>query len=231
MNAVGYVRVSKIEEGQPGVSMDAQERNIGIYCQLNNLMLDHVIRDAGESGKNLKRDGVQQLIKLVEGGNIQAIIVYKLDRLSRRVIDTLNLIEKFEKHKVSFHSITEKIDTTTAIGRFFVTVLAAIAQIERDLISERTKTALQFKRSRGDLAGGVPYGYKAIGKKKEAKLVRCDSEFGILKLILNLHLKHFSYNGIASYLNRESIKSRCGGKWYAQTVKSIILHSNEENRL
>ena len=225
MIAIGYIRVSKIEENQQGVSLDAQERNINIYCQLNNLILQSILRDEGESGKDLKREGVRQLIQLVEEKKIQAVIVYKLDRLSRRVIDTLNLIEKFEEHGVSFHSITEKIDTTTAIGRFFVTVLAAIAQIERDLISERTKAALQFKKLRGDRVGGVPYGYKAIGKIRKSKIIKDEDEYKILNIILHAHQSGKSYNSIADNLNQQGVLSRCRGKWYAQTIKSIILHS------
>jgi len=225
MIAVGYVRVSKIEKDQRGVSINAQEKNIRIYCQLNNLTLRNVLKDEGESGKDLKRDGMRQLVQLVEKKSIQAVVVYKLDRLSRKVVDTLNLIEKFERHSVSFHSITEKIDTTTAIGRFFVTVIAAIAQIERDLISERTKAALQFKRSRGDVAGGIPYGYKATGKGKKAKLIKDNEEFQILEEILQSHEDGVSYNMIASQLNSRNVLTRCGGQWYPQTIKSIVVHS------
>lgn len=228
MIAIGYIRVSKIEEDQRGISLEAQERSIKIYCELNNLTLQTILKDEGESGKDLKREGMQELIKLVEKKQVQAIIVYKLDRLSRNVLNTLNLIELFERKDVSFHSITEKIDTTTAIGRFFVTVIAAIAQIERDLISERTKAVLRFKRSKGERVGGISYGYNSVKKKGIAMLQVNEEEMKILKEIKIMRQGGVSYNGIATHLNIKGIKTRGGGLWYAQTIKSILEHSLEE---
>jgi len=226
MSYVGYIRVSTDEQAKTGISLEAQESKIRGYAQLNDLDLLKVIRDEGESGKDLKREGIQEIIWLVKDKKIDGIIVYKIDRLSRKVIDTLNLIEQFDKNGVAFHSITERIDTKTATGRFFITILSALAQMERDLISERTKGALNYKRSQGGLAGGVPYGYNSSGKKKTAILIKKDTEQKILKVIIQAHFVGRSYNWIANELNRQGIPSRCNGKWYPQTVKSVIQHAN-----
>ncbi len=225
MSYVGYIRVSTAEQAKTGVSLDAQESKIRGYAQLNDFILSKVIRDEGESGKDLNRAGIQELIWLVKDKKIDGIIVYKIDRLSRKVIDTLNLIEQFDKHGVAFHSITERIDTKTAAGRFFITILSALAQMERDLISERTKVALNYKRSQGGLAGGVPYGYRSVGKKEESKLIKDDKESKTLEVIIQFNKSGKSLNWISRELNKSGIPSRCNGKWYPQTVKSVIQHS------
>jgi len=225
MSFIGYIRVSTDEQVKSGISLDVQESKVKDYAKLNDINLSNIIRDEGESGKDLKRPGMEELINLVNGRKIEGIIVYKLDRLSRKVIDTLNLIEQFDRHNVAFHSITERIDTKTAMGKFFITILSALAQMERDMISERTKTALNYKRSKGGLAGGVPYGFTSNGKKKSAILIKANTEQKILRVILEAHNAGGSYNKIANELNRQGIPSRCNGKWYPQTIKSIILHT------
>ncbi len=225
MSFIGYIRVSTDEQARSGISLDLQELKIRDYAKLNDLDLFKVIRDEGESGKNLKRPGMEEIIWLIKNKKIDGVIIYKLDRLSRKVIDTLNLIEQFDRHNIAFHSITERIDTKTAMGRFFITILSALAQMERDTISERTKGVLNYKRSLGGLAGGTPYGYRSNGKKKEAMLTKDDTEQKILKVILDTHKSGGSYNKIANELNRQGIPSRCGGKWYPQTIKSVIQHS------
>ena len=225
MSFVGYIRVSTDEQVKSGISLDVQDSKIRDYAKLNDFDLSKVIHDEGESGKDLKRPGMEEVIQLVISRKIDGIIVYKLDRLSRKVIDTLNLIEQFDRHGIAFHSITEHIDTKTAMGKFFITILSALAQMERDMISERTKTALNYKRSKGGLAGGIPYGYTSKGEKKESVLIKDDMEQKILRTILEAHNAGGSYNKIANELNRQGIPSRCNGKWYPQTIKSIILHT------
>jgi DNA invertase Pin-like site-specific DNA recombinase len=222
---IGYVRVSTDEQARIGVSLEAQEAKIRDYARLNDLDLSRIIRDEGESGKNLRRPGVLDIISMVKHKEIEGIIVYKLDRLSRKVIDTLNLIEQFDKSGIAFHSITEKIDTKTAAGRFFLTILSALAQMERDLISERTKGALNYKRSKGGCAGNVPYGYRKVGEKKYSMLVIDKDEMPILSEIKKMRQGGVSYNGIATHLNFKDIKTRDGGIWYAETIKSILQHS------
>ncbi len=227
MDHIGYIRVSTEEQVKTGVSLETQESKIRDYVRLNDLDSEKLIilRDEGESGKNLRRDAIQELIKKVEDKEVDTIVVYKLDRLCRNTLDMLNLIQKFEKYGVSFHSITEKIDTKTAMGKFFITVLSALAQMERDQISERTKGALSYKRSQGGRAGGIPYGYKSNGKKKSAMLTKDDKEQKVLGVILEAHRLGRSYNWIANELNRSGLLTRCNGKWYPQTIKSVILHS------
>jgi len=160
MKAIGYIRVSTEDQAREGISLDNQEAKIKSYASLNDLDLTEIIRDEGISGKSLDREGMTRLLGMVEDNKIDAIIVYKLDRLSRKTIDTLNLIEMFEGKGIAFHSISEKVDTKSATGKFFLTIISAIAQMERDLIAERTKDALSHKREKGEWMGRVPFGFR-----------------------------------------------------------------------
>lgn len=163
MNAIGYIRVSTEEQSREGVSLDNQEAKIRAYSDLNSFTLTEIIRDEGKSAKTLDREGMTRLLWAIEQGKADTVIVYKLDRLSRNTLDTLNLIQQFETKGIAFHSISEKIDTKSATGKFFLTIISALAQMERDLISERTIDALAHKRNNQEWCGRIPYGFKKEG--------------------------------------------------------------------
>ena len=137
--ALGYVRVSTTEQATEGISLDNQKSKIRAYCEIQDMHLIEIIVDAGKSGKNLNREGIQQLMSAIKKRSVEAVIVYKLDCLSRKVIDTLSLIETIEKSGVTFHSLNEKIDTGTAMGRFFLNITASLAQMERDPDKRKNK--------------------------------------------------------------------------------------------
>jgi DNA invertase Pin-like site-specific DNA recombinase len=160
MKAVGYTRVSTEDQVKEGISLDAQKAKIEAYASINSLELLEIICDEGASGKSLEREGIVRLLELVDAGEVVAVIVYKLDRLSRKTLDTLSLIESFESKDIAFHSISERVDTKSATGRFFLTILSAIAQMERDMIAERTKDALAHKKQKGEWVGRVPFGFR-----------------------------------------------------------------------
>lgn len=160
MKAIGYVRVSTEDQAREGISLDNQENKIKAYADLNSLELVDVVRDEGISGKTMDRAGMNRINAAIEAAEINAVIVYKLDRLSRKTIDILNTLDGWEKRNIAFHSITDKIDTKTAAGKFLLTILSALAQMERDLISERTVDALAHKKKSGEWCGRVPFGYR-----------------------------------------------------------------------
>jgi len=160
MKAIGYARVSTEEQAREGVSLDNQEAKIQAYATLNGLDLVEIIRDAGISGKTMDRPGITRALQMIGTREVEAIIVYKLDRLSRKTIDNLTLIESFDKNGIAFHSIMEKIDTKSAQGRFFLTIVSALAQMERDQIAERTRDALSHKKVKHEWMGRIPFGYR-----------------------------------------------------------------------
>ena len=117
-------------------------------------------------------------------------------------------------------SITEKIDTTSGMGRFFFRLMASLGELERDQVSERTKAAMAHKRAQGQrISRFIPYGYR-LGKDGTT-LAKQAGEQRVVKRIIQLRENGNSYNGIAAELNRSKLKSRSGGKWYANTIMDI----------
>ena len=222
MKAIGYIRVSTDEQAREGVSLEAQEDKIRKYADLHNLNLIGVIKDEGKSGKDLNREGIQKVISLCREGEINHLIVYKMDRLTRRTLDLLTLVEEvFKPNKVRFHSITERVDTSTAQGKFFLTIIGAMAQMERDLISERTRGALRYKISQGENVGSPPLGFAAEDKK----LFQVNEELEVVKYIKRLKRKRLSLRQIVNRLNEQGIPTKRGGSWYAGTVRYILQNS------
>jgi len=217
--AIGYIRVSTSEQAIEGISLDNQKTKIRSYCSLNDLKLVEIIEDAGKSGKNLNREGIQELLTRIRDKSINAVIVYKLDRLSRKVIDTLTLIETIEKASITFHSLNEKIDTGTAVGRFFLNITASLAQMERDLVSERTKDALQMKISNGQRAGQIPYGWRLSDDGNT--LIKHEKEQEAISLIKRLHKKGYSYRAICVELEKAGHKP-IGKTWHPKTIGSVL---------
>lgn len=217
MKAIGYIRVSTVEQSNEGVSLENQTEKIKQYCKLNDLELTWIIKDAGKSGKNCNRPGLKSLLQRLD--KIDCVVVYKLDRLSRKVKDTLELIEQFEQAGVTFHSINEKIDTKSAMGRFFLNIVASLAQMERDLISERTIDALKHKKANNKRFGQVPYGWKlkADGETLERNL----NEQKAIKLIEALKGKGLSLRQICHELTTQGFTPH-GKKWHPQTIKNIL---------
>ncbi len=220
MTAIGYVRVSTEDQAKEGVSLDNQKSKIKAYCQLKDLDLSEIVEDAGLSAKNLKRPGVQKVFKLARKEQIDAIVVYKLDRIFRSTTDALETTKMFEKWGVSFHSIEETLDTQSAMGRFFFTLTAALAKMERRIIGERTKAALAHKRSKSEKTGGdIPFGYDLA----QGILVKNDEEQGVIRLIKRLHDQGFSLRGICTELEGEGHKTKRGNTiWHPETIAHII---------
>lgn len=158
--ALGYVRVSTEEQAKEGVSIDAQEKRIQALAAAKGWNLTEIIRDAGYSGKNLERPGIRRLIEACRLRATDVVIVFKVDRLTRKQRDLWHLLEEvFEEYQVGFVSVTEAFDTTTAAGKAFLGMIGTFAQLERDLVSERTREALGHKRSNGEWVGRVPLGF------------------------------------------------------------------------
>jgi site-specific DNA recombinase len=221
MPAIGYVRVSTEDQAKEGVSLDNQKSKIEAYCQLKDLNLSEIIEDAGLSAKNLKRPGVQKVLNLARKKQVDAIVVYKLDRIFRSTTDALETTKMFDKWGVSFHSIEETLDTQSAMGRFFFTLTAALAEMERRIIGERTKAALSHKRSRNEKTGGdVPYGYDLT---PVGILIKNDNEQKVIRLIRNLNKDGYSLRKICRELEKEGHLTKRGNLvWHPQTISDIL---------
>jgi site-specific DNA recombinase len=161
INAIGYVRVSTEEQAREGVSITAQEERITALATAKGWNLVKIIRDAGYSGKNLNRPGAESLIAICRKAEVDVVIVFKVDRLTRKQKDLWYLLEDvFYKNQVGFVSVTEAFDSTTAAGTAFLGMIGVFAQLERDLVSERTREALIHKKTNGEWVGRKPTGFK-----------------------------------------------------------------------
>ena len=219
--AVGYVRVSTLEQAREGISLDAQEARIRSYAAAKDLDLAEVLRDEGLSGKDLDRPGMQRLIAACQAGEVGAVIVAKLDHLSRRTRDLLNLVEDvFQAHNVALHSLHETVDTSCASGRFFLRIMGALAEMERELIGERTAAALAHKRALGERLGTTPLGYRTPGHRLALEPVA--EEQAIIRRIVDLRRRGHTYRAIAAKLNAEGVQTKRRGRWHASTVAGVV---------
>ena len=168
-----------------GVSLDAQRAKVAAYCGLHGLSLVHIHADEGISGKRAdNRPGLQEAINDACSFK-RVLVIYSLSRLARSTRDAIDIAERLAKCGADLVSITEKIDTTTPMGRFFFTTVAALAQLERDQISERTRMALAHKRSRSErISGIIPYGYRLA--ENGVTLVAAAEEQQVIGKIFNL---------------------------------------------
>ncbi len=227
MKAIGYLRVSTDKQDN---SADAQERKIRLNAAAReDFDLIEVISDVDEFSGNLNRPGIQRVLEMVQAKEIDAVIVTKLDRLTRSTRDAIDLIELFGKKGVALISITESLDTESPIGRFVVRLMASIGELEREMIGARTSEGLQNIKAQGFPAGPAPYGYKSQPRTEKEKtdkirkpLLEDPQEQKILARIKELQAKDMTWPAIAGILNREGYRTRSGGKWQYQAVHRIF---------
>lgn len=138
MRAAIYIRVSTDRQAEEGFSIDAQKRKLFSYCESHEWVVVGAYIDEGESAKDTNRTAFQRMLKDAEDGLMDIIVVCSLDRFTRSVRDSFDVIEKLVKWNVSFQSLTQKFETTTAMGRAAIGMQSMFAQLERELIGERT---------------------------------------------------------------------------------------------
>ncbi len=220
-SAVGYARVSTDEQAREGVSLDAQKLRIRAYAQAKGLSLIDVLIDEGVSGKNLSRPALRDLLSRCNGTSIGHVIVWKLDRLTRRTRDLLTLVDEvFLTLQIELHSVSESLDTSTPHGRFVLTLFGGLAQMERELIAERTRSAMAFKRENGQPTSHPPLGFKANGTRH--RMVPVPEELETVRRILWLWRTGSSYRTIAAKLNEESVPTKQGRRWHHSTVGNVV---------
>ncbi len=216
---VGYVRVSTEDQAREGVSLAAQEERIRAFAFATGRELDEIVIDAGESAKTLNRPGLARILNDLRAGVIEAVIVLKLDRLTRSVRDLADLLDAFQKHDAALVSVSESLDTSTASGRLMLNLLASVSQWEREAIGERTADALAHKRSQGRVYGPVPFGYRRNGDQ----LVSVPTELAALNTLRNMRANGASLRVCGAWLTSQGVAPRQGGRiWRACSVQQIL---------
>ena len=203
-----YTRKSS-EEGldQSFSSLDAQRESAEAYiksqAQAGWLCLPERYDDGGFTGGNMDRPALARLLIDIEAGRIDAVIVYKVDRLSRSLLDFARMMEVFERHQVAFVSVTQLFNTATSMGRLVLNVLLSFAQFEREIISERTRDKIAAARRKGKWSGGMPrLGYDVDPQSK--KLVVNRKEAARVRAIFQLYLEYQALLPVVQELERRA---------------------------
>ena len=228
MKSIGYVRVSTDEQAQEGVSLEAQQSMLQAYAKLRGLELTETIVDEGISGgKDLtSRAGGKRLFELASRGKVGAVIACKLDRLFRDAADCLNTTKLWDKKNVALHLLDvggQTIDTSSTMGRFFLTMMAGVAEMERNMIRDRTKVAMSHKRSKGErVSRFAPFGYRFDGSSTIIEPV----EQELISEMRSWREGGKSYQAICDLLAIRGVVTKNGTNlWKPMTVRRILLRS------
>jgi site-specific DNA recombinase len=217
--AVGYVRVSTSKQANEGLSLDEQEHRARVRADADGYMYGDTYRDAGLSGKNVERPDLQRLITDAEQGLFQRVYVFKLDRLSRRAKDLLDVTDQLERAGVSLVSLSEGIDTTTPTGRFLRTTLSAVAEVELENIRERNRLGAEGRRRAGRRNGGPrPLGYT----QSEGVLTIVEVEAVVVRRMFSEVLAGRSQSAVARDINRDGVRTVRGALWSQTRVAQTI---------
>lgn len=218
---VAYLRVSTEKQAADGVSLEAQRRKVELYAELHGLDLVAVVEDAGVSAKTLDRPGLSRALGMLRAGEADALLVVKLDRLTRSVKDLGTLLDRYfgKDAGPALMVVAEQVDTRSAAGRLVLNVLMSVAQWEREAIGERTASAMRHMAENGEYTGGhAPYGWALAG---DGSLVVNDAEQEAIAVAHELRAAGLSLRKVGAMLASRGLAPR-SGKWHPQKVKNLL---------
>ena len=217
--AVIYTRYSP----RPGESdsCDIQAEKCRAYCGIHDMAVIAEHRDEGLSGGTLARPGLTSSIELCCAKRA-ALVVYALARFARSTKDAITIVDQLDKAHADFISVSESIDTTTPHGRFMFTLTAALAQLEREQIADRTSVSMLVHQKNGRrMSRFAPFGWR-IDLEDSSRLLVDDTEMKSVNHVLNLHANGFSNAQIARQLNENGVPYRNQRPWYREAVRRIL---------
>ena len=202
---VGYVRVSTEEQGVSGAGLAAQRRAITAECDRRSWQLLRIEQDV-LSGRRLNRPGLQRALEACRSGEAEGIIVSKLDRLSRSLVDFAGLLVEAQTKGFNVVALDLGVDLSTPAGEFLASVMASAAQWERRIIGQRTKDALAVRREQGVRLGRPPLAPDRLGRR-----------------IRSLRKRGLTLQGIADTLNSGGVATlRGGSEWRPSSVRAVL---------
>jgi DNA invertase Pin-like site-specific DNA recombinase len=219
IRAAIYTRVSTEDQAKDGFSLDAQLDKLRSYCKARDWKISGEYIDDGYSGRNIKHRPAYNTM-MEEMDKWDALLVIKMDRIHRNSKNFMQMMEDLKKQGKEFVSMTESLDTGTAMGRFVMDIIQRIAQLESEQIGERVYIGMKqkAKTNSGMLGFNIPYGYNYI----DNKLIINEDESKNVKEIFNLYLDNCSMKKIAEKLNKKNIPTKNNKTWASQTIASIL---------
>jgi DNA invertase Pin-like site-specific DNA recombinase len=206
IRAVGYIRVSTDGQGERGYGLDAQTEMIHAEAARRGWTVEHIYVDVASGRSTRKRPQYREMLRALGAGQAEVLIVAKLDRLSRSLVDFAQVMATAQKEKWSINALDIGIDTSSINGELIAHIIMALAQWERRIIGERTTTALSQVRSRGT----------KLGRPSNV-------ENDTLRLIRILRESGKSWQAVANALAGEGVPTAQGGQWRASTVRKLYL--------
>lgn len=220
MQAIFYLRVSTEQQATEGVSLEAQQAKLTAWATLNDATVLGVYSDAGLSGTKDDRPGLLNAMEAATKAKA-TLVVYSLSRLSRSTAATIRLADELNRAGAELVSLSEKIDTTTAAGKMVFRMLSVLNEFERDLVSERTTTALRHKKSQGQRVGEIPFGYDLAADG--IALIANPAQLEAIELINSLRAAGLTYQAIANELTARGIATKKGSaKWSTASIHKIV---------
>ena len=221
-----YTRVSTEDQAKEGFSLDVQLERLQSYCEARDWIIVEKYVDDGYSGRSIKRPAYRRMMEELDGWDI--LLVMKMDRIHRNSRNFMEMMDSLRNHDKEFVSMTESLDTSTAMGRFVVDIIQRIAQLESEQIGERVYYGMEQKAQtpiesldpkRGVYLGfGHPFGYDY----KNSKLKINKDEADVVKKSYALYTQDYTISKIVSYLNKSNIPTKKGKKWAENTVTKIL---------
>lgn len=216
---IGYIRVSTADQDN---SLEVQTDQITNYAKLYNLELAGIEIDHGISAKDMERPALQRCLGRMRSGDANGILVAKLDRLSRSIIDMGDMVREFfsDRSKLSceLHCVQEHIDTRSAMGRMILNILMSFAEGERELIAERTRAVLQHKKANNIVYGRTPYEFDRVGNS----LVPNKERLAVKERMRCMREEGLAFGAIARRLNADGVLTPMGKTWSDMSVYRIL---------
>ncbi|HDR7314293.1 recombinase family protein [Heyndrickxia sporothermodurans] len=226
-----YARVSTVEQAEEGYSIDEQINLLREWCKREGYTIYNEYVDRGISGKNIKgRPAIQQLLHDANQKAFDIVLVWKMNRLSRKSSDLLSIVDRLQNKNIGFRSYTERYETETASGRLQFQMMAAIAEFERANIAENVKMGMLARAREGSWNGGQVLGYDIVTvpsdnrKRKISKLVINEEEAQTVRKIFELYTQGNGYKSIANRLNKEGYRTKKNKEFSINGIKTILCN-------
>jgi site-specific DNA recombinase len=224
---VAYLRVSTDKQADRGVSLEAQRAKVHAYAELYDLELVAIEIDAGESAKSLDRPALQRALAMLKTGKADALLVVKLDRLTRSVRDLADLVDCYFSKRAALLSVSEQIDTRSAAGRLVLNVLSSVGQWEREAIGERTAVAMRHLADEGRYTGGAaPYGWMLADDG--TSLVAVQAEQVVIAKARELRAAGASLRAVAATLAECGMLARSGRALDPKSVANMLADKRRD---